>query len=119
MSTSNRYFLVFVTVPDKKTARKLAKVSLKSHLAACANLIPKIESLYWWKGKLETGKETLVLFKTTKDALPQLQTLIQKNHPYECPEFIAIALDSGAKKYFDWIEDCCPLASKNKLHLIK
>lgn len=53
MSTSVRYYLVLVTVPDKKTARKLAKASLKAHLAACANLVPKIESHYWWKGETE------------------------------------------------------------------
>ncbi len=92
-----------VTAPDLTSARKLIQVVLKARLAACGNLIPKIESHYWWKGKLECSKEALVLFKTTSNKLKSLETLILKNHPYDTPEIIALPLASGNARYLDWI----------------
>lgn len=98
-----RFVLALVTAPSRALARKLARKALESRFAACANLIPGIESHYWWNGKLETGKEVLLIFKTTSRCLRQLQQLIVATHPYETPEFVALNINSGSAKYLAWI----------------
>ena len=76
MKSAQKFSLVLVTAPDLKTARKLARAALKAKLIACANFIPKIESHYWWRGKIESGAEVLMLLKTTKAKLAKLERLI-------------------------------------------
>ena len=103
MKTTRRYVIVLVTAPDLKTARSLAKAALEARLVACANLIPKIESHYWWQGKLERGAETLILFKTTRAKLAALEKVILAQHPYATPEFIMLPLTAGNQRYLDWL----------------
>lgn len=105
MKSKNQIAVALVTAPDLKIARKLAKVVLQSRLAACANLIPKIESHYWWNGRLEKSAEVLIIFKTIKTRLEKLQKAILENHPYDTPEFIVLPIDSGSKKYLDWVTE--------------
>ena len=93
-----------VTAPDVRTARQLARAALKARLAACANLAPGIESHYWWQEKLESGREVLVLFKTTTARLDALEKLIVAEHPYDTPEFLVLPVRRGNKRYLDWIE---------------
>ena len=103
MSRPGDYCCVFVTAPNLTAARKIAVSALSERLVACANLLPKIESHYWWKGQLESSSEVLVLFKTTKKKLPDLERCVVKNHPYETPEVISVSLDHGSEKYLTWI----------------
>jgi periplasmic divalent cation tolerance protein len=103
MKPDARFSTVFVTAPDQSTARKLARIALQSRLAACANLIPKIESHYWWRGKIESNAEVLILFKTTKAKLKALEKLILAKHPYDTPEFIVLPITGGNQRYLDWI----------------
>jgi periplasmic divalent cation tolerance protein len=103
MKSARSYVLMLVTAPDLKTARKLAKVALQARLVACANLLPKIESHYWWQGKLERGAEILILFKTTRAKLTALEKLILVHHPYDTPELIALPLTAGNQRYLDWL----------------
>ena len=95
--------MVLVTAPDVKTARKLARAALEARLIACANLIPKIESHYRWQGKLESSPEVLLVMKTTAHRLAALEELVVAQHPYDTPEFIALPLEAGNKKYLDWL----------------
>ena len=95
--------VVFVTAPDLKTARRLASATLKSRLVACANLLPKIESHYWWGGKIESSPETLIIFKTTRSKLKALEQLIVEKHPYDTPEFIALPIAAGNRRYLNWL----------------
>ena len=97
------YVCVFVTTPNISVARKIAVSVLSERLVACANLLPKIESHYWWKGQLESSTEVLILFKTTKKRLADLERCVIKNHPYDTPEFVAVELDHGSEKYLNWI----------------
>src|SRR4051794_21396754 len=99
MKNASKFALVLVTTPDMKTARALAKGALEAKLAACANLIPRIESHYWWQGKLERGTEVLILFKTTKKKLAALEKTVLSHHPYATPEFLALDLAKGAERY--------------------
>lgn len=103
MDSAKSYSIVLVTAPDLKTARMLAKAALNKRLIACANLIPKLESHYWWQGKIETGSEVLMVLKTRSSKLAVLEKLIVGEHPYDTPEFIVVPVTRGSQRYLDWI----------------
>jgi periplasmic divalent cation tolerance protein len=103
MKPAAQFAVVLVTAPDLKTARALARAALQAHLIACANLIPKIESHYWWQGKIESGNEVLLVLKTQKSKLTALEKLVLARHPYDTPELIVLPLSAGNKKYLDWL----------------
>jgi periplasmic divalent cation tolerance protein len=105
MKPATQFAVVLVTAPDLKTARALAKAALSARLIACANLFPKIESHYWWRGKIESGAEVLLVLKTQKSKLAALEKLILAQHPYNTPEFIVLPLSAGNKKYLDWLAE--------------
>jgi periplasmic divalent cation tolerance protein len=94
-----------VTAPDTDTARKLAQAALTQKLAACANIIPNIESHYWWQGKLDQSAEVLIVFKTTAQLQTALRDCVLANHPYETPEFITLPIDFGSDAYLAWIRE--------------
>jgi len=104
MKRTARYAMVLVTAPDLKTARKLARAALAARLIACANLIPGIESHYWWQGKIERGAEVLLLLKTTTARLAALEKVITGAHPYDTPEFIVLPLAGGNRRYLAWLD---------------
>jgi len=103
MKSASKFAVVLVTAPDLKTARALAKVALQARLIACANLVPRIESHYWWQDKIESGTEVLLVLKTQKSKLPALEKLILAKHPYDTPEFLVLQLGAGNKRYLDWL----------------
>jgi periplasmic divalent cation tolerance protein len=105
MKPGTKFAIVLVTAPDLKTARSLAKSALSARLIACANLIPKIESHYWWRGKIESGSEVLLVLKTQKSKLAALEKLMLALHPYDTPEFVVLPLSAGNKKYLDWLAE--------------
>ena len=105
MKSTSGICIVLVTAPDLKVARKLAKAALETRLIACANLIPKLESHYWWGGKIESGVEVLMLLKTTTRRLQALEKVIVANHPYDTPEFIVLPVRRGNKRYLAWLEN--------------
>lgn len=107
MTTSRRFAAVLVTAPDLRTARKLARAALEARLAACANLVPRIESHYWWEGKLESSAEVLLVFKTSRARLRALENVILAHHPYDTPEFVALPLTAGNQRYLDWLNQSC------------
>ena len=103
MKSTSAFAIALVTAPDIKVARRLAKGALEAKLVACANLIRGIESHYWWRGRIETGREVLILFKTRKSALPALEKFVDANHPYDTPEFVVLPIAAGSRRYLDWI----------------
>jgi periplasmic divalent cation tolerance protein len=103
MKSASSFAVVLVTAPDLKTARALAIAALQSRLTACANIVPKIESHYWWQGKIESSGEVLLILKTQKSKLPALEKLILAKHPYDTPEFLVLPLDMGSRRYLDWL----------------
>ncbi len=106
MKAGNRFALVLVTAPDLKTARRLARAALRKRLIACANLVPKVESHYWWQGRVEQGAEVMLLLKTTVGRLADLEKLVVAQHPYDTPEFVVLGVKGGNKKYLDWWKSC-------------
>jgi periplasmic divalent cation tolerance protein len=107
MESTKKFAVVLVTAPDLKTARALAGAALQAKLIACANLIPKIESHYWWRGKIESGGEVLLILKTRKSKLAALEKLILARHPYGTPEFLFFTPGGGGKKYLGWLAANC------------
>ena len=105
MNVPDDFAVVMVTAPDMDLARRLAKAGLEAKLAACANIVPAIESHYWWEGKLERSKEALVIFKTRQEVLPKLEQIVRDVHSYDTPEFVALPLIAGSRKYLAWIEN--------------
>ena len=94
-----------MTAPDLKTGRKLARAALAARLVACANLIPRIESHYWWQGKIEAGAEVLLVMKTTAARLAALEKLIVARHPYDTPEIVVLPNRRGNRRYLDWVQE--------------
>lgn len=111
MKTTRQFALVLVTAPDLKTARALAQAALEARLAACVNLVPKLESYFWWQGKIDRGNEVLMLIKTGVRKLAALETLILERHPYETPEFVALPLSAGNQRYLDWLGASDPISA--------
>lgn len=105
LESAQKSSLALVTVPDAKTARRLVKAALDEKLVACGNIIPGLESHYWWKGKMERAREVLILFKTRTSRLKKLEKLVRDQHPYETPEFITLKLDSGSRSYLRWLRE--------------
>jgi len=103
MKTAARYSVVLVTAPDLKTARALARAALEARLIACANLVPRVESHYWWQGRLERGAEVLLVLKTTRARLAALEKLVLARHPYDTPEFLVLPLQAGTARYLAWL----------------
>ena len=102
ISTSDAV-MVFVTTPDIDVARRLAGAVLSARLAACANLLPGVESHYWWQGQLESTAEVGIVFKTLRSNLEELEKTVHTHHPYQVPEFIALSITEGSERYLEWI----------------
>ncbi len=95
--------VVFCTLPDLERARQIGTVLVERQLAACVNLIPKVESIYRWQGDLERAEEVLAIFKTTAARYPELQAALVDLHPYEVPEVIAVDVAAGLPAYLRWV----------------
>jgi periplasmic divalent cation tolerance protein len=95
--------IVFCTCPDSATARRLARGAVDRSLAACANLLPSVESVYRWQGQVEHAEEILVLFKCQRNGFAELRTFLTQNHPYEVPEVVGVEISSGNSEYLQWV----------------
>lgn len=98
------YRLVMTTCPSMAEAEGLAEKIVKARLAACVNIVPGIQSIYEWQGKLEKEQEFLLLIKTRSEGFPELEKLVQASHSYELPELIAVPIDTGSAAYLNWID---------------
>lgn len=105
--------IVLITTPTYIEAENLTQHLLKAKLAACINLVP-VTSHYWWENKIERAEETLMKVKTQPRLIKQIVNLVQKHHPYEVPEIIALPIIQGNPKYLAWItETLKPGGKKN------
>jgi periplasmic divalent cation tolerance protein len=98
---------VFTTWPDLETARKAARVLVEERLAACGNIVPGVESVYRWEGKVETGAEVLVVFKTVIGSYQMFETRLRALHPYQVPEVLVLRVTDGLPSYLRWVEQNC------------
>lgn len=98
------YIVVLVTAKDKKEARKISTALIKAKLAACVNIVDKVDSLFFWAGKIDQAKESLLVIKSKKEKLPRIIKLVRSLHSYAVPEIIALPIIAGDKPYLRWID---------------
>lgn len=98
-----RYQLVLTTCPDAKTARRLARALVSERLAACVNIVPIEQSVYRWKGRIESARERLLVVKSERRAYAAIERAVRALHPYELPEIIAVPIVAGFGPYLAWI----------------
>ncbi|KAK4415644.1 protein CutA, chloroplastic [Sesamum alatum] len=97
--------VVYVTVPNKEAGKKLAESIVKARLAACVNRVPGVESVYEWKGEIQTDSEELLIIKTRESLLEALTEHVKANHEYEVPEVIALPITGGNLPYLEWVKN--------------
>ena len=96
--------VLFTTTPDARTARTIAKGLVSARLAACVNVLDKATSFYRWKGRLEQSGEAFLVIKTVKKNFAGIRDYLNKAHPYELPELVALPVLWGSKEYLTWLK---------------
>ena len=99
--------LALSTFPDRETGQRISNQLVTEKFAACANILPGIESIYRWKERIETGNETLVFFKLSEDRQSAFQEKLRSLHPYDVPEIIFVPVVSGLAEYLRWVDQNC------------
>jgi periplasmic divalent cation tolerance protein len=97
--------VVFVTASSKEEAETIASAMVEERLAACANILPSVTSIFRWEGKVERESEVLIVFKTRRGVFEQLKNRIKELHSYEVPEIIALPIVQGSDAYLRWLKD--------------
>jgi periplasmic divalent cation tolerance protein len=106
---AGKILLALSTFPDAETARRISNQLVAAKFAACANVLPGVESIYRWKGKIETANETLVFFKLSEDRQAAFQEKLRSLHPYEVPEIVFVSVASGLTEYLRWVAESCAI----------
>ena len=96
---------VLITAPDEENAARIGRALVEERLAACANIIKGVRSIYRWKEEIFDEPECMLLIKTAADKFALLEKRVRELHPYEVPEVIAVKISEGSKQYLDWIEE--------------
>jgi periplasmic divalent cation tolerance protein len=96
---------VFSTFPDVETARRIVRTFVEERLIACGNLVPAVESIYRWKGAVETNNEVFVVMKTERPRYDALERRLKELHPYEVPECVMLRVTDGLPDYLRWITE--------------
>src|SRR6266851_5092603 len=105
--------IVLVTCGSIAEARRIGRNVVEKKLAACANLVPGVESIYAWKGKVECAREVLVVIKTMATRVPELAREVKRLNSYDVPEFIVLPIIAGSQNYLAWLQDSTALANKS------
>jgi len=102
-----KILLALSTFPDTEIARRISNELVSERFAACANILPSVESIYRWKEKIELGNETLVFFKVSEDRQSAFQDKLRSLHPYDVPEIIFVSVAGGLPEYLRWVSENC------------
>ena len=103
METPTQALLVIANCPDEACANRIALAVVEAGLAACVNLLPRVQSVYRWQGAIESASEVPLLIKTTAGRYTELEAAIRALHPYDVPEIIALPIAQGLPAYLDWL----------------
>ena len=101
----SRELVVFVTTSNSDEATRIGDTLVSERLAACVNIIPLIESIYRWEGKITRDQESLLIVKTTDEQYAELERRVKELHSYSTPEVIALKIETGSEQYLKWIRD--------------
>jgi periplasmic divalent cation tolerance protein len=105
MPTSTGQIVIFITASSDKEADKIAALLLDQRKAACVNTLNGVKSAFWWKGKVDSAQESLLIIKTSASVLPEVIDLVKKVHSYEIPEIIALPIIGGNDDYLKWLDN--------------
>ena len=94
---------VFLTAPNGEEATRLADLLIGAQLAACVQILPEMESVYRWQGKIERQSEVLLIAKTTAEKFADLESEVRALHSYETPEIVAVPIVAGSNPYLEWL----------------
>lgn len=103
--TDAQFQIVLTTCPDAESAGKIARALIQDGHAACVNIVPAVESIYRWKGKIESAREHLLIIKGPARNYTAIETHIRALHPYELPEVIAVPIGRGSPAYLGWLDN--------------
>jgi periplasmic divalent cation tolerance protein len=106
MTADTDVLMVYVTFPDADTAADVSGALVTERLAACANLVTRVRSIYEWQGEVCDDAETLAIIKTTAARFEALRARVVALHPYECPEVLGVPVGVGHDDYLQWVRDC-------------
>ena len=99
--------VVLITAGSEEEAHKIAELLVNEKKAACVNILPGVDSLFWWEDKLESARESLLLVKTKASLFPEIVGLVKRTHSYEVPEIIALPIIAGSEDYLKWLDTAC------------
>ncbi|MCR4337705.1 MAG: divalent-cation tolerance protein CutA [Candidatus Omnitrophica bacterium] len=102
---NTQHIVVFVTAKDQQQARTISQKLLEAKLVACVNIIPAVESWFWWEGKVDQSQEAMMVIKSRRDLFPQIFKVVKAAHSYQVPEIIALPLVEGSAEYLRWIDE--------------
>lgn len=104
---NDQFVIAFSTFPDREVAQKIAQELVENAIVACANLVPSMDSIYFWNGKVETSAEVFAIFKMTAARYSEFELRLRELHPYDVPEIVRLNIADGAADYLRWIEQSC------------
>ena len=96
--------VVFISM-SRDEAKKFGRTIVEERLAACVNIVPQIDSYFWWNGEVQSDQESLMILKTTEAKIDKLIKFVKENHPYDIPEIITLPVAEGLPDYINWIID--------------
>ena len=107
MTKETGNIVVLITTATEDEARRIAEILVNQRKAACVNIVPRVNSLFWWEGKLDSAQESLLIIKARSSKLKEITELVKKTHSYEVPEIIALPIIGGNKDYLRWLDITC------------
>jgi periplasmic divalent cation tolerance protein len=99
--------IILITTGSEEEAHKIAELLTNEKKAACVNIVPGVDSLFWWEGKIESVRENLLLVKTRASLFPEIVEMVKRMHSYEVPEIIALPIIAGSEDYLKWLDTAC------------
>ena len=105
--TEADYIVVLVTTGGEAEARKIAELLVGHKKVACASIVPRVDSLFPWEGRLESARESLMIAKTKASLFPEIAELVKAAHSYEVPEIVALPIVAGSEDYLKWLDITC------------
>lgn len=96
--------VVMITTADEEEAHRIAELLVNQRKVACVNIVPRVDSLFWWQGKPVSAQESLLIIKTQASLLPEIVSLVKEAHSYEVPEIIALPIIGGSEDYLKWLD---------------
>ncbi len=106
--------MAYITVPSVEEARRIGRHLVENRLAACVNIIPFIESCYWWNGEVASDTEAVVLAKTLPEMADTLAASVREIHPYEVPAILFLQTHVGSPPFFKWMKEEIPIPPSDK-----